>query len=426
MTSARTPRSILSWPRLGTYRALLDDVQRRGERARAQQQCELPCLAGEQAGDLEVAAEYAADGRDADDLLLGALGAGTQARAGLVVLDPLLLDEHDRHRPAEVLAGRLQHLGGATRVELHVDRGLTLLEPGACVHQLLARHDEVALQQDRLVLTGVIELRAERRTLGTLGLGRIVLVVDQPELERRGGAEYAQRLVRILHAGQLHDDPVDALPRDDRLRDAELVHAIAQRRDVLLDREVLPLLDAVRRERDAHGAALAERVGLHDEIGVLLSQQRGHAIGIGSGSELDRHDVPAVRLHPGERDALVSQQRPVVPLHALEQLLDRALHVDFVEEVHAPAQVEAEAHRLEAKRTHPRRSARRLRQRDQVVARGRPADRLARLELLIHGVEAQHEAVALAVLGLDRYRLGRQDAGDCCLGLVRECRPVVA
>ncbi len=235
-----------------TYRALLDDVERSCQRPRAQQQRELPSLSGQQARDLEVAAEYAADGRDADDLLLGALGAGTHTVARLVFLDSLLLDEHDRHRPAEVLARRLQHLGGATRVELDVDSGLALLESGAGVHQLLTGDDDVALEQDRLVLAGVIELRAERRALGTLGLGRVILVVDQPELERRGGAEHAQRLVRILHAGQLHDDPVDALPRDDRLRHAEFVHAIAQRRDVLLDREVLALLDAVRRERDAH------------------------------------------------------------------------------------------------------------------------------------------------------------------------------
>ena len=65
--------------------ALLDDVERRRERAGAQQQRELARLARQQAGDLEVAAEHAADGGDADHLLLGALGAGTLAVAGLVL-----------------------------------------------------------------------------------------------------------------------------------------------------------------------------------------------------------------------------------------------------------------------------------------------------------------------------------------------------
>ena len=41
-----------------------------------------------------------------------------------------------------------------------------------------------------------------------------------------------------------------ALPRHDRLGHAQLVDAIAQRGDVLLDREILPLLEPLRREAD--------------------------------------------------------------------------------------------------------------------------------------------------------------------------------
>ena len=61
-------------------RALLDDVERRRQRAGAQQQREFARLVGHHAGDLEVAAEHAADGGDADDLLLGAFGAGARRR----------------------------------------------------------------------------------------------------------------------------------------------------------------------------------------------------------------------------------------------------------------------------------------------------------------------------------------------------------
>ncbi len=66
-------------------RALLHDVERRRERAGPQQQRQLAGLAGQQPGDLEIAAEHAADGRDADDLLLRALGAGAHAVAGLAL-----------------------------------------------------------------------------------------------------------------------------------------------------------------------------------------------------------------------------------------------------------------------------------------------------------------------------------------------------
>ena len=74
----------------------------------------------------------------------------------------------------------------------------------------------------------LVEPRSERRALQPLGLGGVVLVVDQVELERRGGAEHAQRLVRVLNAGQLHEYAVEPLPRHDGLGNAQLVDTVAQ------------------------------------------------------------------------------------------------------------------------------------------------------------------------------------------------------
>ena len=115
------------------------------------------------------------------------------------------------------------------------------------VGQLLAGRDDVALQQDRrrpwLPVVRIVQLRADRDALVLLRLVRIVGLVDQPEFQRRGRAEHADRFVRILHARQLHDDAVRRLARDDRLGDAELIDAIAQRRDVLLDGDVLAALE---------------------------------------------------------------------------------------------------------------------------------------------------------------------------------------
>ena len=48
---------------------------------------------------------------------------------------------------------------------------------------------------------------------------------------------------RILDAGQLDEDAVEALALHDGLGHAELVDAVAQRQRVLLDREVLALAD---------------------------------------------------------------------------------------------------------------------------------------------------------------------------------------
>ena len=243
--------------------ALLDDVERRSQRTGTQQQREFTRLVGHHARDLEVAAEHAADRGLVDDLLLGAFVAGARALAGLAFGHALLLDEHDRHRTAEVLARRLEHLRRAARVERDHDRGLALLEAGAGIRQLLTRDDRLALEQHRPAIARVVELRAERRALGAdRPCNGVVLVVHEPELEGGRRAEHAQRFVGILHAGQLHDDAVEALAGDDRLGDAEFVDAIAQRGDVLLDREVLPLLDLRRAQPDRDGTALAERVGV--------------------------------------------------------------------------------------------------------------------------------------------------------------------
>ena len=78
---------------------------------------------------------------------------------------------------------------------------------------------------------------------------RAGLLVDHPDLERRGAAEDVLRARRVLHAGQLHDDALGALLLDDRLGDAELVDAVAQDLDVLLDGAVLDALLRLGLER---------------------------------------------------------------------------------------------------------------------------------------------------------------------------------
>ena len=76
----------------------------------------------------------------------------------------------------------------------------------------------------------------------TRRLERARIVVDHADLERRGAAEDVLGARGVLHARQLHDDAVGALLLDDRLGDAELVDAVAQDRDVLLDGAVLDAL----------------------------------------------------------------------------------------------------------------------------------------------------------------------------------------
>ena len=69
-----------------------------------------------------------------------------------------------------------------------------------------------------------------------------VLLVDHADLEGRGAAEEILRPRDVLHAGKLHHDAVGALLLDHRLGDAELVDALVERADVLLERRFLDAL----------------------------------------------------------------------------------------------------------------------------------------------------------------------------------------
>ncbi len=385
-----------------THRALLDDVERRGQGAGTEQQRELASLARHETGDLEIAAEHPLDGRDADDLFLGAFGARTHAAALLLLGQALLLDEHHRHRAAQVRPRGLEHLGGTARVELDEHRGLALAESRARVDELLSRGDDLPLEQHRPAGAHPVQPRSERRALQPLGLGGVVLVVDQVELESRGRAEHAQRLVRVLNAGQLHEYAVEPLPRHDGLGNAQLVDTVAQGRDVLLDCEVLPLADVVGAKLDREHRTLAGGAGGDGQGRILPADRRGGPLRIRGRAQLDGHGVDAVVANPGKRDALVAEQRAVVALHAREKLLDRARDVHLVEEVHTASQIEAQAHGLQPDGAHPARRARHMRQRHQVfLARGLLQHAACR-ELLLHRMEPQHQPVLGQVGRLDR------------------------
>ena len=83
------------------------------------------------------------------------------------------------------------------------------------------------------------------RTVATVGLEGVV-VVDTPDALLVISADAAQDAAEG-EAGGLGEPvqimPIDALALHQRLRDAELVDAIAQRRQVLLDGKILALLN---------------------------------------------------------------------------------------------------------------------------------------------------------------------------------------
>ncbi len=143
-----------------------------------------------------------------DRLAIGLHHAACRRRSiGLAAL----LDEHHAHAPTDVGAASSSSISlAAARVELDGD-GRAFLRGGAArVGEVVAGHDDVALQQDRrwpLPRIGV-ELGAERRTAAGLGLERVVLHVRQAPFERRDLAEDVLHLSGVLHAGELHVDAI--------------------------------------------------------------------------------------------------------------------------------------------------------------------------------------------------------------------------
>jgi hypothetical protein len=61
-------------------------------------------------------------------------------------------------------------------------------------------------------------------------------VVHHAHFQRGGAAQDVLGLGRVLHAGQLHHDAVQALLLDHRLGHAQFVDPVVQRGDVLLER----------------------------------------------------------------------------------------------------------------------------------------------------------------------------------------------
>jgi hypothetical protein len=207
-----------------------------------------------------------------------------------------------------------------------------------------------------------------------------------------------------------HRDAVGALLLDHRLRHAQPVDAVVERADVLLERRLLDALERVGADGGGNRAALAVvalgeyQVG--DAGGDRLVRLGAHG-GVG---EAHAQRVALAR-HAGMADVAVAQLLADVGGECLHALLDRLLHVDLQEEVHAAAQVQAEGHR------------RRLDRRQPVGRGGQQVERyrvggvvLLRVERLVEKVVGAQLRVAVGEARLDPGRVGGEaGVGDVAL-----------
>ncbi len=225
------------------------------------------------------------------------------------------------------------------------------------------------------------------------------------KLDRRSRTEDSLRLARILHARELHEDSVQPLPLDDGLRDAESIHAIAQRQRVLLNREILALAQrGLGKPHAKPGAAAGEGGGIHGQSARHLAELHeliatievpDDLLGPVEVRGLDDRDGQLISLDAEVvADVRLAQLRAQRGLVGAEILLNRRIEIHLVHEMHAAAQIEAKRHRLQADGPHPTRRARRERQSYDVI-RQLLAQYSARAQLLGVGRKPHHHGVVL-------------------------------
>ena len=114
-----------------------------------------------------------------------------------------------------------------------------------------------------------------------------MLFVHHAHFQRGGATKYVLCLCGVLHARQLHNHPVRASLLNNRLGDTQFVDPVAQRRDVLLDGE---LLDALLNLGPQLGGdcKFGTRIGRsQQQIGYLLADLRRRLVPGLSVAELD-------------------------------------------------------------------------------------------------------------------------------------------
>ena len=227
------------------------------------------------------------------------------------------------------------------------------VESGLCVVDSIPRQHNLAPNEDRLAVTILEQIVAERNLPASRLVQRAGLIVDHADFERSRAPENILGPRCVLHARQLHDDPIAALLLNDGLCDAELVDTVAQNSDVLLDRAVLNALLRLRLESCDQPELATRRILFADEeIGKCRLDSDPRLVPFRLVLEAE-HDVRLLAPDTAIDDAFLPHQRADVGRVPVGGLVERTLHVDLQQKIHAAAQVEAEIHRQGADRREP-------------------------------------------------------------------------
>ena len=284
-----------------------------------------------------------------DDAAIGDAGVDVGGGLDLIV-------EDDGQRTADVVAGDLLETAGAVRRELKADgRVLPLVGRAADVAEILAG-DRRNLGHE--VKAGVAALGVAFDDLGVLGDGPVEGLqeggfvgrragLDQPPFQDGRGLDDALDALGVVDPRQLDDDLVAAVALDDGLGHAELVDAVADGLDRLVDGLVAQCLHGHglhghRRRGPVEGVVpfAGEEVellaGFAFLVGVKsLQGQFARALAAGDGAEGDRVFLKGVSQAQGH---LVGVHAHGVLGQDLHDQVDAALEVqsqvDLVLNVH--------------------------------------------------------------------------------------------
>ena len=260
------------------------------------------------------------------------------------------------------------------------------IKAGLRVRQVLAGENHLLFDDHGLPAAFQKTLRAKRHSAcAVFGRARFQGLIDHAHFQCGRAAQNVLGLGGVLHARQLHHDAVLALLLDDGLGHAQLVDAVVQGGDVLLERLVLHA--AGRHRLDGGGQLEIGAVGRvrRFQVGELVLDEPFRGVQGGRVAKAD-FDLLAISADAAVAHVFLAQAGADVARQGLGLFGQRRLHVHLEHEVHAAAQVQAQVHGHCAQAGKPCRRLAEQIERDHVTGVGtvrhqRLLDRVLGLEL---------------------------------------------
>src|SRR5690606_23192431 len=215
--------------------------------------------------------------------------------------------------------------------------------------------------QARCPLRGI----AETELFGFCGRG--ILAGLHTEFQVRRGAENTLCLSGVLNTGKLNDNSVGTLALNQRLCDAQLVHPVANRCQVLLQSVFLNAAKLCFRKRQGEQKFAAVGAFIQQKLIELVANQFKR-LSTTLGVPKTQNDFPTVlNIATAVANPLVTHILFDLRRKCLESLAERRLHVNFQQEVNTTTKVQAEFHWPGTQATQPARCSWSHIQRNKIV-----------------------------------------------------------